>query len=98
MGTVFGRRFESAQLHKARYCCYLQMDNPSGETDLGKTYDGLTRKGFRYYKVDLDKDGISAQIDFLSFTQKPEMNPRFCSLTGMHLLPTTIRPRRNSAS
>lgn len=27
--------------------------------------DGLTRKGFRYYKVDVEKDGIAAQVDFI---------------------------------
>lgn len=27
--------------------------------------DGLTKKGFRYYKVAVNKDGISAQIDFI---------------------------------
>lgn len=27
--------------------------------------DGLTKKGFRYYTVDVDKDGISTQVDFI---------------------------------
>ncbi|MCQ2176569.1 MAG: hypothetical protein MJY41_01360 [Bacteroidales bacterium] len=27
--------------------------------------DGLTKKGFRYYKVAVNKDGISAQVDFI---------------------------------
>lgn len=27
--------------------------------------DGLTEKGFRYYKVNMNKDGISAQVDFI---------------------------------
>ena len=27
--------------------------------------DGLTKKGFRYYKVDVEKDGVSAQVDFI---------------------------------
>ena len=27
--------------------------------------DGLTKKGFRYYKVNVNKDGITAQVDFI---------------------------------
>ncbi|MCQ2178348.1 MAG: hypothetical protein MJY42_05645 [Bacteroidales bacterium] len=27
--------------------------------------DELTKKGFRYYKVDVDRDGVSAQVDFI---------------------------------
>lgn len=50
--------------------------------------DGLTRKGFRYYKVDVRKDGIAAQVDFIILhadagDTSEDANARACGYTQL---------------
>ncbi len=52
-------------------CCSMSGENiKSWDSNAVYGYftndnDGLTKKGFRYYKVIVNKDGISAQVDFI---------------------------------